>query len=145
MKKLKKLISGAALIGLSVVTSEAQSALYAGALNGGTNQVPALATNSFANVTILRARWVTFQPECAMLNGASTSTSNVVFSVQNSTENNIWNTYSNYVVTPNGTNVTGPCFPIDTGGSVFWRVQIQNTNNVVLTNVALPFGKRDGL
>jgi|GEM_PF-5148929 len=146
MKTINKLIIVcAALLVASVTTSTAQTLAYAGTLNGGTNTVSALTTNSYQNITINYSKWFSFQPEFAVFNGANTGASNVTFVVQNSVDSAVWNTVTNYVVAGNGTNIVGPVFAVDSGGTLYWRVQVQNTNTVPLTNVALPFGKRSGL
>lgn len=165
---MKKLIL-AAILAASLITAEAQTVSYFGALTGGTNQQAAASTNtlystvyatnvvsgvsttivasvsSTAAATVLSSHIITIQPEYA-LTGAGTGTS--TFRIDSSVDNAVWNLgVTNLAVAANGTNVTSAGFNIDTGGALFWRVgTVANTNaSLIMTNIACPFGKRPGL
>lgn len=174
MKFLKTLIVGAAIVGASILTSQAQNVIYAGYLTGGTNAVQPNTTNSYVisslSTNIVYSNSVPVSTNVATivtsaagfalnysrfvdlqlffnLNGVGTSPCN--FTVDSSADSAHWNlNVTNIAITPNGTNPVTGVIHLDSFGTTFWRVGTGGNpaaNTGAITNLGAVIGKRNGI
>ena len=143
MKKLLLIV--AALIAVSIVTSEAQIVTYAGTLTGGTNNIAASSNQVMTNVfTTQYSRMVSIEPVFSLM---AAGTSINAIRIDNSLDGANWNIGAACIyITANGTTPVNQITNIDTGGITFWRVgAITNLNAAIMTNIAVVIGKKNGM
>lgn len=136
---MKKLILSAALALATIVTVQAQSVVPT-ALNGGTNNVAAAATNTYTVDFVLPANSgaVTLQAKAA-LTGAGTSA--LAFNVGKSVDGVAYTAWTNVSITMSGTTTNQAILDVNPGGARFYRVtSVGNPNASAATNLSFTVG-----
>ncbi len=138
------------LLGVLCGASLQAQTVFTTIVNGGTNNVAASTTNDYSalsvHFTFPRHQDATFQAG-AKLTASSGGASNIVFVLDSSVDASNWVlAVTNVTVAATSNSVISAKTDLNTGGSMFWRLNsIRDANGVAATNLYLSAGARPGL